>query len=1134
MKLLNLLLSSFLLIACAKESENDNKTTLVPSKATQSKAEVASDLKTQIKKLNHFPIFTVIMVPKVDVQTSIEALTKGGGKLVYDPNNGYSSTIPFYIAELTPKQINDEKFIKSLSLKAATIDAKETQQEIIETRLNSGDLEFTNFIPVESVGLTELGEQTDMGKNVTVAVIDTGIDASHPAFGNRVVYWFDGTEETKTELTLVQPTNNSVEIEINKKKTKVVLPKNLPSGDLYVGVMDEKNYTAQLRGPSKKEGYMDINYNKKSDVFIVAAVKTESGFEVLYDENADHKFSTKSELEYKMDYNETKKSNRDKGMISFPSRNNIVSYPLLMSEEDGKVFIQLGKASGMHGTHVAGIIAADDKKANLLGAAPKADLMSLKVCSGISCTNSAIIKALYKAFYNGKVIPDVVNISLGSHEGTSPSVYSHLFQDLSAKFGTVFFISASNSGPGFRSLNHIGNSGAVVMVGAGVSEETLRDQYNLPETAEVDYESLLFFSSLGPSYTGEMKPNIVAPGAAISATLAAENYMSQANGTSMSSPLAAGAMAAILGEIKRDDSSLFSEIKKMRKLNLLGQKSASKTLLPYAYAMRASLMETAVYLENLTAAQQGAGLIQASDAYDHLTEEMEKLKAEETDYFEVVINNAKSGYDRSGKIKDLNSFTLTLGLDGERTKKSLSKIMANGVDIRLEKVEVLNTDGTVELLDYDKTDYFYIVSRGDSQERLEETHVTFNNRRTPNFHSKRVLKNMKKGKTYIAHYSVKYGEHKANVTNILDIVHMPFHLKNRKVDVPGINPSLSVVQRGFAIKDVEIGANVFQRYPIYVDSSTHNLDLKVSTSPGAQGRLFVQLYSPEGKEVKFEVAQNTSIHAYKMAEMNVSTKKKGKIQEGVWEVTISTSSSDWLGVAKYDLLIQGEKFGPEKTQIEGKLGEELIIPFQTDGNDITHLIMTNLVQVHKQMVAVKSAHVSYHPLDLPEGFTGKITQKIVDKTDRYWGSIMDGLFVLKDGEFIQYDGEFTAKAGAISLKEASKEKLYFGLNTIRNFGETAQDLLKKVEVISEYKLPLNVDLKTSHENISSMGMELIKVKMDTDENITTIADGAEKYIGGTLQVISGKVTRTSDHSGITLMSIADDAKLSTLQIIFKK
>jgi subtilisin family serine protease len=1133
MKHISLLIALSILGGCAKGNK-DNKTSLVPKrevKTEEAKPSVADSLKTQIKKLNQFPVFTVIMVPKKDVQGSIAALKKGGAKLVYDPNNGFSSTIPFYIASLTPDQINNETFIGSLGLKAATIEAKETNKKPIETKLDSGDLEFTNFIPTESVGINDLGVHAEMGAGTTVAVIDTGIDASHPAFGDRVVYWYDATEETKTELTKVKVVNSTAEISVNDETKKVILPKNLPKGEVYMAVMDETNFTAQLGAAGKKEGFLDLNYNKASDTFVIAAIKTAKGIKVLFDENADLKFSTESELKLKIDYNKTTKKNRKMGMVDFPSRNNIISYPILLTEEDKKLFIGLGKTEGMHGTHVAGIIAADDKKNNLVGAAPKADLMSLKVCSGISCTDSAIIKALYKTFYNGKVIPDVVNISLGSPEGDSRDVYSHLFDDLSAKFGTVFFISASNSGPGFRSLNHLGNSGSVVMVGANVSADTLRDQYNLPGNSEVYNESLLFFSSLGPSYTGEMKPNIVAPGAAISAVPAAENYMSQANGTSMSSPMAAGAMAAVLGKVKADIPGSMDTIAKIRKANLKGVDRPETTLLPYVYAMKDALQGSAEFLADLSMAQQGYGLIKADKAFTLLGQYVQEINNSERDYFEIVLNDYKKGYDRSGKVSKLNAFKLSIGADGERSKESLASIIANGVDVVLAKVEELGTDGTLTAYEGGAmADLFYIVSRGDSAEKLMNTHVTFNNRRTPNFYSKRVLKNMTLGNTYLAHYKVMYQG--VNVGNILDVVHRPFKLKERTLKVPAIDPMLTKVKSGFGVKDIAIKTNTFHRYPIYVDGKTHKINVKLSPSVGAEGRMYLQLYNPEGREVTFEVAQNSVIHPYKMAEIDVTTKKNGKIQKGIWEITVSTSSSDWLADSKYDLLVMGDKFGAEKATYETTLGNELVIPVQTGGASVDKVIMTGLVQLHKQKVAVKAAHVSFHPLMLPKGFKGKISASINDKTRTYWGKMLDSLYVLKGKKFVKYAGKASAKSGTIMIKEETAEQLYFGLDTIRNFGDSSSDVVKEVEVITEYAIDMKVDLTLSHEAVSSMGIELIKVNM-TSADVTAL-EGEAAFIKGTINVISGKVEEVTDHQGNVILNIADDAKITPVKIIVKK
>ena len=91
----------------------------------------------------------------------------------------------------------------------------------------------------------------------------------------------------------------------------------------------------------------------------------------------------------------------------------------------------------------------------------------------------------------------------------------------------------------------------------------------------------------------------------------------------------------------------------------------------------------------------------------------------------MVINNYGKGYDRSGDIKDLQRFDLTLGEDGERPKESLAEVMARGLDVKLARVEILDNDGTVEIAE-NPTDYFYIVDLGDSSKKLTERHLTFN------------------------------------------------------------------------------------------------------------------------------------------------------------------------------------------------------------------------------------------------------------------------------------------------------------------------------------------------------------------------------------------------------------------------
>ena len=1131
-KALIMSMSLVLLSSCGDKSSDNSKTKLVPKDNFQenlkTQPSVEVEIQTQLKKIKQSPTITMVLMPKSDVQESIASLKSGGAKLIYDPNNGLSGSIPFYIAELTPDQISDTEFLVSLNLKAASIDSSETAAKPIETKIHSTTLDFTNYIPADSVEIGKLGDKTQLGKGVTVAVIDTGIDASHPAFGDRVVYWYDGTQETRTELKKVNVLQSTISVDLNGELKKITLSKEITDGrDVYAAIMSEKNFSAQLDAETKKGlGFLDLNQNKSANDFLVVLTRKENDTKIYFDKTGDLKLVSLDEAQAKIAYNDTDKSNRDLGMVSFPTRNNILKYPILLEEEGEKLFVGLGKTQGMHGTHVAGIIAADDQKNNLLGAAPKADLMSLKVCSGISCTDSAIIKGLYKAFYNGKVIPDIVNISLGSHEQYNRDIYSHVMNDLSAKFGTIFFISASNSGPGFRSLNHFGNSGAVVMVGANVSKKTLSDQYNLPEGQATQKENLFFFSSLGPSYTGEMKPNIVAPGAAISAVPAAGGYMAQTNGTSMSSPLAAGAFAAVLAKTKQNNSRQFDIIKEMRAYHLERSTQAKTSLLPYVFAMRDALQNGAEELANLTRAQQGYGLMRAGKTQELLEVYLGELSTGDRNYFEVVLNDYKKGYDRSGVIKEVQSFKLSIGSDGERTKESLAGIIAKGVDVELLRVEVLSSDGSVKILTGKTAQkYFSIIDLGNSQNKLSTTHVTFNNSRSSQFYSKRYKSVMNPGETYIAHYVVK--SNNVIVNNILDVVHNAHQLVERKVSVPSIDRSLTKVKKGFSVSNKEIKTNVFHRYPILISESINHISVKSAITAGSEGRLFVQLYNPKGKEVKFVVAQDSPVTSYRLAELKAATAVNGKVQAGVWEITISTSSSTWLAPTKYDLLVEGHTFGAKKKDATVIVGEELVIPVQLGGNELNQTTILNLREMTTEMVTVKSSHLSFQRLNIPTDYTGLIDMNIVDKHGSYQGSLVPSLFVKIGDKFEEYKGAHTVVEDKITLTKGTNEKLYFALDTFTNYSESnlAGKSANKVKVQITIKSTDKVDLRVSSKEISQMDLSLVTIDArKVDKGKVYKAD---------LLLVSGKIEELVDLNGNIIMNISKDSLVNKVELTIK-
>lgn len=222
-------------------------------------------------------------------------------------------------------------------------------------------------------------------------------------------------------------------------------------------------------------------------------------------------------------------------------------------------YVNIGIIESTHGTHVAGITAANDMLGNSAfdGAAPGARLVSARACSwGGGCTAAALTTGMVDLVVNRRV--DVVNMSIGGLPALNDgaNARAELYNTLITTYGVQLFISAGNSGPGLNTVGDPSVAGNVVSVAANVSRDTWLANYG----SVVRTENALFnFSSRGPREDGGVKPNITAPGSAISTapTWQAGVPVPEAgyplppgyqmlNGTSMASPQATGAAALLL------------------------------------------------------------------------------------------------------------------------------------------------------------------------------------------------------------------------------------------------------------------------------------------------------------------------------------------------------------------------------------------------------------------------------------------------------------------------------------------------------------------------------------------------------------------------------------------------------------
>ncbi|MFJ9340762.1 S8 family serine peptidase [Streptomyces sp. NPDC101733] len=309
-------------------------------------------------------------------------------------------------------------------------------------------------------------------------------------------------------------------------------------------------------------------------------------------------------------------------------------------------FVNIGIIESEHGTHVAGITAANSLFGGKMnGEAPGAKIVSSRACSWSGgCTNIALTEGMIDLVVNRGV--DIVNMSIGGLPALNDgnNARSELYKNLIDTYGVQLVISAGNEGPGLNTIGDPGLADKVLSVGAAVSKDTWAANYGSGVTKKYN---MFPFSSRGPREDGGFTPTITAPGAAINTTQtwlpgapvkeAGYNLpagYSMLQGTSMSSPQAAGASALLISAAKQQKVALTPQ------------------------ALRIALTSTAKKIDDVPAHAQGAGLIDIVKAWDSI---QRGAKAEEftvkapvdtaIDQFLKTPGFGTGLYDREGGLK---------------------------------------------------------------------------------------------------------------------------------------------------------------------------------------------------------------------------------------------------------------------------------------------------------------------------------------------------------------------------------------------------------------------------------------------------------------------------------------------------